>query len=77
MGMYYNLFALGKQLDPVVSVPYVDAFGTGRVDSSKEHSSYLRLWFKVFNRQCSQLFHFPKSQIVDSVEKLEKQLRQA
>jgi len=29
MGMYYNLFALGKQLDPVVSVPYVDAFGTG------------------------------------------------
>ena len=31
MGMYYNLFALGKQLDPVVSVPYVDAFGTGRL----------------------------------------------
>ena len=29
MATYYNLFALGKQADPVVSVPYVDAFGTG------------------------------------------------
>ena len=29
MATYYNLFALGKQLSPVVSVPYIDAFGTG------------------------------------------------
>ena len=30
MGLYYNFFAAGKQLDrPVASVPYVDAFGLG------------------------------------------------
>ena len=29
MAMYYNLIALGKQPSPVVSVPYIDAFGTG------------------------------------------------
>ena len=32
MATYYNLFALGKQLSPVVSVPYIDAFGTGTVN---------------------------------------------
>lgn len=32
MATYYNLFALGKQLDPVVSVPYIDAFGTGTIN---------------------------------------------
>ena len=31
MATYYNLFALGKQLSPVVSVPYIDAFGTGTI----------------------------------------------
>ena len=31
MATYYNLFALGKQLNPVVSVPYIDAFGTGTI----------------------------------------------
>ena len=30
MGLYYNFFAAGKQLDrPVASVPYVDAGGLG------------------------------------------------
>ncbi|XP_022802239.1 VWFA and cache domain-containing protein 1-like [Stylophora pistillata] len=29
MATYYNLFSLGTQFDPVVSVPYIDAFGTG------------------------------------------------
>ena len=60
MGMYYNLFALGQQLDPVVSVPYVDAFGTGRLYSSN----------------CSQLFHFPKFQEVEGVENSEKEFQQ-
>lgn len=32
MATYYNLFALGKQLSPVVSVPYIDAFGTGTIN---------------------------------------------
>ena len=31
MATYYNLFALGTQLSPVVSVPYIDAFGTGMI----------------------------------------------
>ena len=31
MATYYNLFALGKQLNPIVSVPYIDAFGTGTI----------------------------------------------
>ncbi|KAJ7382927.1 hypothetical protein OS493_031702 [Desmophyllum pertusum] len=30
LATYYNLFALGTQLSPVVSVPYIDAFGTGQ-----------------------------------------------
>lgn len=29
MAKYYNLFSLGIRFDPVVSVPYIDAFGTG------------------------------------------------
>ncbi|KAL9960898.1 hypothetical protein ACROYT_G034406 [Oculina patagonica] len=29
MATYYNFFALGEQDSPVVSVPYLDAFGTG------------------------------------------------
>ena len=29
MATYYDLFSLGTHLDPVVSVPYVDAFGLG------------------------------------------------
>ena len=41
--MYYNLFALGKQTEPVVSVPYVDAFGTGKIDSSSSQVTELRL----------------------------------
>lgn len=32
MATYYNLFALGKQLSPVVSVPYIDALGTGTIN---------------------------------------------
>ena len=34
MATYYDLFSLGTHLDPVVSVPYVDAFGLGMLNQT-------------------------------------------
>ena len=46
MATYYALFA--EQLkQPVVSVPYVDAFGTGKINALQVYRNHVRLAGKV------------------------------
>lgn len=46
MATYYNLFSLGTHVNPVVSVPYVDAFGTGNIHRSYPDVDGAFYWFK-------------------------------